>query len=233
MRRVPEVDEVVQRIVKKMKPWGLTLSFLAQNLGVSRQYVWQIVHYRTILSRTKVLEIEKAVDRIIENRAHVRTFGDRLRAARISAGYTLKEVGSMIGYTWVGVERWEKNQCVPKPGVLWHLCNLYCVGEEWFKECFPPGWAPSQGGVPVRTQHGDTGRACGSVPGPRQRSIGPSRIESVPPQFGQFPRPPASPRETDTLVVIQPVISSRKPGTNFFSRPAYSAGEPVTAVRKR
>ncbi|HMK38692.1 MAG TPA: hypothetical protein VK569_05075, partial [Bacteroidota bacterium] len=92
MRRIPEVDEVVQRIVRKMKPWGITLSYLAQNLGVSRQYAWQIIHYKTILSRAKALEIEKAVDRIIEERAHVRTFGDRLRAARISAGYTLKEV---------------------------------------------------------------------------------------------------------------------------------------------
>ena len=55
MRRVPEVDEIVQRIQKKMKPWGITLSFLAQNLGVSRQYAWQIIHYRTTLSRTKAL----------------------------------------------------------------------------------------------------------------------------------------------------------------------------------
>ena len=64
MRRVPEVDEVVQRIQKKMKPWGITLSYLAQRLGVSRQYAWQIVHYRTILSRAKALEIEKAVDSV-------------------------------------------------------------------------------------------------------------------------------------------------------------------------
>jgi len=151
MRRVPEVDEVVQRIQKKMKPWGITLSYLAQRLGVSRQYAWQIVHYRTILSRAKALEIEKAVDSIIDERAHVRTFGDRLRAARISAGYTLKEVASMIGYTWVGVERWEKNQCVPKPGVLWHLCNLYCVGEDWFRECFPLG--AGKGNGPFRAEH--------------------------------------------------------------------------------
>jgi len=137
MRRVPEIDEIVQRIRKKMKPWGITVSYLAQSIGVSRQYAWQIIHYRTMLSRSRALEIEESVDRIIDERAHVRTFGDRLRAARISAGYTLKEVASMIGYTWVGVERWEKNQCVPKPGVLWHLCNLYCVGEDWFKECFP------------------------------------------------------------------------------------------------
>jgi transcriptional regulator with XRE-family HTH domain len=120
-----------------MKPWGITVSFLAEQLGVSRQYAWQFVHYRTLVSRQKALAIEKIVDRIIEEQTHVRTFGDRLRAARISAGLTLKEVAAMIGYTWVGVERWEKNQCLPKPGVLWHLCNLYCVGEEWFKESFP------------------------------------------------------------------------------------------------
>jgi transcriptional regulator with XRE-family HTH domain len=139
LKRVPEVDEVVERIRKKMKPWGITLSYLAEQLGVSRQYAWQIVHYRTMLSMEKAREIERTVDRIIEQQAHMRTFGDRLRAARISAGLTLKQVASMIGYTWVGVERWEKNMCVPKPGVLWHLCNLYCVGEDWFTENFPAG----------------------------------------------------------------------------------------------
>jgi len=87
----------------------------------------------------KVLEIEAAVDQIIEGRAHVRTFGDRLRAARIAAGMTLKEAAAQIGYTWVGVERWEKNLCLPKPGVLWHLCSVYCVGEDWFKDVVPAG----------------------------------------------------------------------------------------------
>ena len=184
MRRVPEVDEVVQRIVKKMKPWGLTLSYLAQNLGVSRQYVWQIIHYRTILSRAKALEIEKAVDRIIEERAHVRTFGDRLRAARISAGYTLKEVGSMIGYTWVGVERWEKNQCIPKPGVLWHLCNLYCVGEEWFKECSAPDGTAVQGGFRYEHSMGIRGELAALYLAPASgaaghRALNQSRLNSV------------------------------------------------------
>jgi transcriptional regulator with XRE-family HTH domain len=184
MRRVPEVDEVVQRIVKKMKPWGLTLSYLAQNLGVSRQYVWQIIHYRTILSRTKALEIEKAVDRIIEDRAHVRTFGDRLRAARISAGFTLKEVGSMIGYTWVGVERWEKNQCIPKPGVLWHLCNLYCVGEEWFKECFPQDGTPLKAGFRYEHSMGIRGELAALYLAPAngaagRRALSQSRLTSV------------------------------------------------------
>ncbi|MEW6511558.1 MAG: helix-turn-helix transcriptional regulator [Bacteroidota bacterium] len=138
MRRSPEVEEVVQRIRKKMRPWGITVSYLAKQLGVSRQYAWQIIHYRSLLSLEKALAIEKRVDKIIEERTHMKTFGDRLRAARISAGLTLKEVAAMIGYTWVGVERWEKNLCLPKPGVLWHLCNLYCVGEDWFNESFPP-----------------------------------------------------------------------------------------------
>jgi transcriptional regulator with XRE-family HTH domain len=139
LKRVPEVDEVVERIRAKMKPWGITVSYLAEQLGVTRQYAWQIVRYRTLLSMAKAREIERTVDRIIEQQAHMRTFGDRLRAARISAGFTLKQVAAMIGYTWVGVERWEKNTCVPKPGVLWHLCNLYCVGEDWFTESFPAG----------------------------------------------------------------------------------------------
>jgi transcriptional regulator with XRE-family HTH domain len=132
VRREPEIEDIVERIRTKMKPWGITVSYLAEKLGVSRQYAWQSVHYRTVLSRAKALEIERTVDTIIHDRAHIPTFGDRLRAARISAGLTLKEVAAMIGYTWVGVERWEKNHCVPKPSVLWHLCNLYCVGEEWF-----------------------------------------------------------------------------------------------------
>ena len=44
---------------------------------------------------------------------------------------TLKEVARAIGYTWVGVERWEKNICRPKPSVLWHLLTLYGVAGEW------------------------------------------------------------------------------------------------------
>jgi len=184
MRRIPEVDEVVQRIVRKMKPWGITLSYLAQNLGVSRQYAWQIIHYKTILSRAKALEIEKAVDRIIEERAHVRTFGDRLRAARISAGYTLKEVGSMIGYTWVGVERWEKNQCVPKPGVLWHLCNLYCVGEDWFKASFPPEGTVLKGGFRYEHAMGIRGELAAMYLAPangaaNHRSLNHTRLDPV------------------------------------------------------
>lgn len=137
MKRSQEVEEVIERIRTKMKPWGITVSYLADQLGVSRQYAWQVVHYQTLVSLDKAREIERRVDGIISEGAHVRTFGDRLRAARISAGLTLKEAAAMIGYTWVGVERWEKNLCVPKPGVLWHLCSLYCVGEDWFAESFP------------------------------------------------------------------------------------------------
>ena len=92
---------------------------------MTRQYAWQIVHYRTPLSLDRALEIEREVDAIITDRPHLRSFGDRLRAARVSAGLTLKEVAELIGYTWVGVERWEKNVCRPKPGVLWHLCSVY------------------------------------------------------------------------------------------------------------
>jgi transcriptional regulator with XRE-family HTH domain len=124
-KRLPDVQAVVDRIRKNQRRWGISAAFLARHLKVTRQYAWQIVHYRTPLSVTRAVEIEGAVERIIGQRLHLRTFGDRLRAARLSAGLTLREVAGMIGYTWVGVERWEKNICRPKPGVLWHLCMVY------------------------------------------------------------------------------------------------------------
>jgi transcriptional regulator with XRE-family HTH domain len=131
LKVVLEVEEIVGRIRTKLKQWGITATFLASQLGVSRQYAWQIIHYRTFLSVERALEIEKVIDSIIAQQKHVRTVGDRLRAARKAAGLTLKEVGLAIGYTWVGVERWEKNICRPKPSVLWHLLTLYGVAGEW------------------------------------------------------------------------------------------------------
>ena len=124
-KRLPDVQLVAERIRKNLRRWGIGVSFLARHLNVTRQYAWQIVHYRTPLSVERAEEIERAVDTIISQRLHLGTFGDRLRAARVAAGLTLREVAEMIGYTWVGVERWEKNVCRPKPGVLWHLCTVY------------------------------------------------------------------------------------------------------------
>jgi len=115
-----------------MTRWGIRLSFLAAELGVSRQYVWQAVNGRIPLSTDKARDIERAVDTIISQQAHLTSFGARLRAARISAGLTLKQVAPMIGYSWVGVERWEKDVCLPKPGVLWHLLTLYGVNGDLF-----------------------------------------------------------------------------------------------------
>mgnify|MGYP001411081505 CR=1 FL=1 len=71
LRRALEIEEVIERIRSKMKPWGITVSYLAERLGVSRQYAWQIVHYRTVVSKERVLEIETMVDQIIDQRAHV------------------------------------------------------------------------------------------------------------------------------------------------------------------
>jgi DNA-binding transcriptional regulator YiaG len=136
-KREHEVEQIIVRIRSKMRPWGITITFLAMQLGVSRQYVWQIVYYRTMISRNKALEVERTVDDTIAQRKHMKTFGDRLRAARISAGLTLKQVANHIGYTWIAVERWEQNKCVPKPGVLWHLRNVYHVGEDWLPIQFP------------------------------------------------------------------------------------------------
>jgi DNA-binding XRE family transcriptional regulator len=129
--RNPETEQIIRRSAEKMRQWGITITYLATQLGVSRQYAWQVIYYRTVVSREKAAMVEAVVDSIIAHQSHVQTFGDRLRAARISRSMTLKEVADKIGYSWVGVERWEKNICRPKPGVLWHLRTLYGVDENW------------------------------------------------------------------------------------------------------
>jgi transcriptional regulator with XRE-family HTH domain len=115
----------MERVRDDMKRAGITVSFLAAELGVSRQYAWQAVHYRAPLSEERAREIAGTVERIIAQRSHMRSFGQQLRAARLASGMTLKQVAGLIGYSWVGVERWEKDICRPKPGVLWHLFTLY------------------------------------------------------------------------------------------------------------
>jgi len=145
------VEEVVDRIREKMRPWGITATFLASQLGVSRQYAWQIVHYRTFLSLEKAREIERVVDSIIAQKSHIKTFGERLRAARKSAGLTLKEVAGLIGYSWVGVQRWERDQCLPKPGVLWHLLNLYGVAGQKRTELAIPATGSLSSGAMSRS----------------------------------------------------------------------------------
>ena len=122
-----ESAAIIGRARALMNQWGITHSFLASELGVSRQYVWQVLNGRIPLSHTKAQSISKTVETIVTHETHLTSFGARLRAARLSAGLTLKQVASMIGYSWVGVERWEKDICLPKPGVLWHLFTLYGV----------------------------------------------------------------------------------------------------------
>ncbi len=136
-KREVEVEQIILRLRNKMRPWGITITFLAMQLGVSRQYVWQIVYYRTMISKSKALEVERMIDETIAERRHRKTFGDTLRAARVSAGLTLKQAAEQIGYTWIAVERWEQNRCLPKPGVLWHLRSVYGVGEDWLPMQFP------------------------------------------------------------------------------------------------
>jgi transcriptional regulator with XRE-family HTH domain len=121
----PKLQASIARIRATMKSWGITNSRLASELGVSRQYLWQVVHRRVHLSPARADEIERVLNHLVADSRHHSTFGERLRAARRSAGFTLKEVASMIGYSWAGVERWEKDQCRPKPGVLFHLMSIY------------------------------------------------------------------------------------------------------------
>jgi len=116
----------------QMRPWGITITDLAMHLGVSRQYVWQILYGKTPVSEEKQKVVSAAIDQLIHDRRFGASLGQRLRGARLGAGMTLRQVAEHIGYSWVAVERWEKDVCLPKPGVLWHLRHVYGVGEDWF-----------------------------------------------------------------------------------------------------
>lgn len=131
MRRDPSIDVKIDRLRDTMRRWGITITQVAMHLGVSRQYVWQVFYYQIFISSEKLQEIETIIEECVEARRRGATLGERLRGARISAGFTLKHTAAKIGYTWVAIERWEKNICRPKPGVLWHLRQVYGVGEDW------------------------------------------------------------------------------------------------------
>ncbi len=130
-RRDPSIDSRIDRLKETMRRWGITITQVAMHLGVSRQYVWQVFYYHIFISSEKLLEIETIVEQCVEDRRKGVSLGEQLRGARISAGFTLKHTAAKIGYTWVAIERWEKNICRPKPGVLWHLRQVYGVGEDW------------------------------------------------------------------------------------------------------
>jgi transcriptional regulator with XRE-family HTH domain len=126
--RRPAVGEGIRL---RMRPWGVTITDIAMEMGVSRQYIWQILYDKTPISEKKADEVARLVDLLVEKQKSGSSLGERLRRARIGADLTLKEVASQIGYSWVAIERWEKNQCLPKPGVLYHLRHIYNVGEDW------------------------------------------------------------------------------------------------------
>jgi transcriptional regulator with XRE-family HTH domain len=119
----------IAAIRQAMRQCGMTSVQIALGLGVSRQYVSVILRGKSYVSDAKLDEIEGLVSKW--STAQKSTAGQRLRAARLCAGLTLKEAADLIGYSWMAVERWEKDRCCPKPGVLWHLRHVYCVGEDW------------------------------------------------------------------------------------------------------
>ena len=129
-RVVVEQSQTADPIVsmsEKMKARGISHAFLASRLGVSRQYVWQILHRRGNLTTSRCLQIEMTIERIIHEEAHVRTLGDRLRAARRASGLTLKQVAVSLGCSWMAIERWEKNRHLPGIPLLLRMSALYGV----------------------------------------------------------------------------------------------------------
>ncbi len=134
----------ITAIRQAMRQSDMTTTQVAMRLGVSRQYVWAILQERSFVSDAKLDEIERLVHEWTTRRKEGLTAGQRLRAARLYAGLTLKEAADLIGYSWVAVERWEKDHCLPKPGVLWHLRHVYCVDRNWLPTSIPRNSQPGQ-----------------------------------------------------------------------------------------
>ncbi len=127
-----------------MRRSDMTTTQVAMRLGVSRQYVWAILRGRSFVSDAKLDEIERLVHEWTARWEEGVTAGRRMRAARLYAGFTLKEAADLIGYSWVAVERWEKDHCLPKPGVLWHLRYVYSVDRNWLPMGVPRNSQPRQ-----------------------------------------------------------------------------------------
>ncbi len=145
LRAVPaHLTARIAAIRQSMRRSGMTSSQVAMRLGVSRQYIWAILRERSCVSDAKLEEIERLVIEWTSRQKEGGTAGQRLRAARLYAGLTLKEAADLIGYSWVAVERWEKDHCLPKPGVLWHLRHVYCVDRNWLPAGLPPSSQPGQ-----------------------------------------------------------------------------------------
>jgi transcriptional regulator with XRE-family HTH domain len=154
-----DVVAAVARITGKMEEWGVSHTFLAGQLGVSRQYVWQVLNQPSALSAEKSRIVEEVVDLIIARQMHLKTLGDRLRAARRAAGLTLKQVAAKIGYSWVVIQRWEKNVCLPGLEVLLGLCDVYGISFEIVRPAKPRQrisgeWQNRAYLVPVRESDG-------------------------------------------------------------------------------
>jgi len=111
----PGVLDCVRELDSKSRGLGIALPSLAGELGISPRY-----HPRTRGSGGSfTIDISPAEP--------LPTLGWRLRSARVASGLSLKGAAEKIGYTCTSVARWEKDRCLPKPGVLLHLCRLYGV----------------------------------------------------------------------------------------------------------
>jgi hypothetical protein len=116
---------------RRLRAWGVTYAMIADELAVSRQYVWQVLHRAIPVSTRMDAVVRGTAEALIVRQQSSWTIGRKMRSARIIAGLTLKQAAELAGYSWVAVQRWEKDICLPKPGVLWHLRMIYGVDEDW------------------------------------------------------------------------------------------------------
>ena len=93
----------------------------------------------------------------LDNLAEV---GKRLKEARLSTGFTQKQVGQQLGIAQSSINRWETGKDEPPPGGLVALATLYAVSIDWLltghDPCATPVvLAPIPGQAIIRLPRGD------------------------------------------------------------------------------
>lgn len=105
-----EVRDSVGDIDAKTRDVGMAFSFLARGLGMWRQYLYKMLNVGDPLWADDVT--------VRTDMAHRATLGHRLKRVRVLSGLSIRAAADQIGYTHGSVARWEKDQYLPKPGVL-------------------------------------------------------------------------------------------------------------------
>jgi transcriptional regulator with XRE-family HTH domain len=150
-RRIPSApSERRQDALEQLQRWRLEYGALASRLGIAEAQLWDHLHR---LTHRGALRLDGAVG------LGEQGVGEKLRSARRRVGLSLKQAARLTGYTPAAVQRWEKEKCLPKPGVLLLLCSVYATLAEDIgkrtESAHPPAESPAGGHTMQQLPHSE------------------------------------------------------------------------------